>query len=39
MSLQNLSHTVLVVDDTPENIDLLSAVLEPYYRVKVATSG
>lgn len=39
MSLQKLSHTVLVVDDTPENIDLLSAVLEPYYRVKVATSG
>ena len=39
MALQNMTHTVLVVDDTPENIDLLSAVLEPYYRVKVATNG
>ncbi len=39
MALQTLTHTILVVDDTPENIDLLSAVLEPYYKVKVATNG
>lgn len=39
MALNNPTHTILVVDDTPENIDLLSAVLEPYYTVKVATSG
>ena len=31
--------TVLVVDDTPENIDLLSAVLSPYFKVKAAMNG
>ena len=30
---------VLVVDDSPENIDLLSEVLRDDYRVRVATSG
>nr|WP_051079148.1 HD domain-containing phosphohydrolase [Methyloversatilis thermotolerans] len=31
--------TVLVADDTPENIDLLGGVLRDHYRVKVATTG
>ena len=31
--------TVLVVDDTPENIDVLAGVLRDKYRVKVATNG
>lgn len=31
--------TVLVVDDTPANIDLLSAMLREQHRVKVATNG
>ncbi len=31
--------TVLVADDTPENIDLLSGLLRQDYRVKVATNG
>ena len=31
--------TVLVVDDTPMNIDILREALAPAYRVKVATSG
>ena len=31
--------TVLVVDDTPTNIDILQEALSPQYRVKVATSG
>jgi len=31
--------TILVVDDTPENIDLLSAILREEYRVKAATRG
>jgi putative two-component system response regulator len=31
--------TILIADDTPENIDLLSALLRQDYRVKVATSG
>ena len=30
---------VLVVDDSPENIDLLSEVLRDEYRIRVATSG
>jgi class 3 adenylate cyclase/ActR/RegA family two-component response regulator len=31
--------TVLIVDDIPENIDVLLGILKPYYRVKVATHG
>ncbi|MBI5165465.1 MAG: response regulator [Magnetospirillum sp.] len=31
--------TVLVVDDTPENIDLMKAILAPRYKVKVAING
>ncbi|MBF0426092.1 MAG: two-component system response regulator, partial [Magnetococcales bacterium] len=31
--------TVLVVDDTPENIDILSGVLGNDYRVKAAPDG
>jgi len=31
--------TILVVDATPTNIDLLQEALSPLYRVKVATSG
>ncbi len=31
--------TILVVDDTPANIQILSELLSPTYRVKAATSG
>jgi len=31
--------SVLVVDDTPENIDVLTGVLRPYYKVKAALNG
>lgn len=31
--------TILVVDDTPENLTVLGQLLKPYYRVKVAPSG
>lgn len=31
--------TVLVVDDVPENIDVLAGILKADYRVKAATSG
>ncbi|MEQ8263914.1 two-component system response regulator [Pseudohaliea sp.] len=31
--------TVLVVDDTPQNIDLLAGLLRPHYQVKVANRG
>jgi len=30
---------ILVVDDTPENIDLLRGMLNPQYKVKAATNG
>jgi putative two-component system response regulator len=32
-------HTILVIDDSPENIDILHAILEPHYRIKVATGA
>ena len=31
--------TVLVVDDTPENIDVLVGILKQHYKVKAAPSG
>lgn len=31
--------TILVVDDTPDNLTLLSALLKDIYKVKVANSG
>ena len=37
--MENHRSTVLVVDDMPENIDILSEVLRDTYRVKVATRG
>ena len=39
MSKAGQLQIVLVVDDTPENIGLLSGMLNPYYRVKAATSA
>ncbi|MDT8992296.1 response regulator [Curvibacter sp. APW13] len=33
------SYTMLIVDDMPENIDLLRAILAPHYKVRVATGG
>ena len=31
--------TILIVDDSPENLTVLSDLLQPSYRVRVATSG
>ena len=31
--------TILVADDSPQNIELLSHILSSEYRIKVATSG
>ncbi|MDD2760346.1 MAG: diguanylate cyclase [Methylomonas sp.] len=31
--------TILAVDDSPENLDLIRNILEPHYTVKVAPSG
>ncbi len=35
----NKIHTVLVVDDQPENLAILGELLESHYRVKIANSG
>lgn len=34
-----MSASILVVDDTPENVDVLAGVLSPHYTVKVALAG
>ncbi len=34
-----VKHTILVVDDVPENLTVLGALLQPHYRVRVANSG
>ena len=31
--------TILIVDDTPENLIILSEILKPFYKVKVANNG
>lgn len=31
--------TLLIVDDTPENLSVLGELLQPYYRVRAANSG
>ncbi|MCQ8182155.1 diguanylate cyclase [Methylomonas sp. SURF-1] len=33
------THTILAVDDSPENLDLIKNILEPYYQVKVAVNS
>ena len=34
-----VSKTVLIVDDTPQNLSILGMLLQPSYRVRVANSG
>ncbi|MFO1422764.1 MAG: two-component system response regulator [Candidatus Competibacteraceae bacterium] len=36
---KNSAPTILVVDDTPENLSLLSELLQPHYQVRAANSG
>lgn len=38
-SLQDTRQTILLVDDTPENVIILGAQLKQFYRVRVANSG
>jgi len=35
----NAKHRLLVVDDTPENIDVLKGILAPHYQILAATNG
>lgn len=37
--MSNAKHTILVVDDTPDNLALMTGLLKDLYRVKVAPSG
>lgn len=37
--MSEAQRTLLVVDDTPANIDLLKGILGPHYTIKVATNG
>jgi putative two-component system response regulator len=37
--LEIITQTILIVDDSPENLTVLSELLQPIYRVRVATSG
>jgi putative two-component system response regulator len=39
MSTNLPRQTILIVDDVPENIDVLSEVLAPHYRIKIAVNG
>jgi putative two-component system response regulator len=39
MSENGRKNTVLVVDDSPENIDLLGNVLKRDYEIKIALNG
>lgn len=39
MSTQNSKLTILVVDDTPDNLALMTALLKDQYQVKIAKSG
>ncbi len=38
-NMQDERATILVVDDTPDNLSLMSALLKDTYKVKVANSG
>ena len=39
MKEEAAKHTILVVDDVPENLTVLGELLQPHYRVRVANSG
>ncbi|MGF1776637.1 HD domain-containing phosphohydrolase [Vibrio nomapromontoriensis] len=39
MRIEKKQHTILLVDDTPDNLDLLNGVLAEKYQIKIATSG
>ncbi len=39
MDSNALQHRILIVDDTPQNIDVLGTILKPFYRRSVALNG
>jgi serine phosphatase RsbU (regulator of sigma subunit) len=34
-----MKNTILIVDDAPENIELIGGILKDYYNIKIATDG
>ena len=34
-----VNKTVMIVDDAPENLDVIKGILAPFYRVQIATNG
>ncbi len=36
---KSAKHTILAVDDSPENLDLIKSILEPHYTLKVTLDG
>ncbi len=39
MQLSSDNPVILIVDDTPENVDVLAGILRDYYQIKVALNG
>ncbi len=39
MQLPSNDTIILIVDDTPENVDVLAGILREYYQIKVAVNG
>jgi putative two-component system response regulator len=39
LTVPTMRQTVLIVDNAPENIDVLNEVLSPFYRIKIAVNG
>lgn len=39
MENQDSKQTILIVEDSPENIDVLAGILHKQYRLKIATNG
>jgi len=39
MTKKAVKQTVLVIDDNPQNLDILGHILNPFYKVKIATNG
>lgn len=39
MSVLPSSQTVLIIDDTPDNIDVITGILRPFYKIRAALTG
>jgi putative two-component system response regulator len=39
VQLSSENPVILIVDDTPENVDVLAGILREHYQIKVALNG